>query len=235
MASRGSPSPSPSSPTRRRRGPARKCERCCWTFVTHLPLAFVYGLSTWAVYVEGTLSLLWLKTSWKGASDPKGSPTKPILTMGILRLPLPYSWTDPLHPPWLVLYHCRLHRPWLSFNATLFTSPQVQEWIYAPILAPPNLRALHHFISSYRPFLLYSQIHWRSPVLQKMPNPQTRPRTPLFYLSAMCVEDGPSLSLAGDLCWVEELQAVFAVFDVHNTVLLGVFCGLLIDALDRDS
>ena len=235
MASRGSPSPSPSSPSRRRRGFARKCERCCWTSVTHMPLAFVYGLTTWAVYVEGTLSLLWLKTSWRGTSDPKRSPAKPMLIIEILRLPFPHTWTDPLHPSQLVLQHCRLYRPWLSFIVTLLTNPQAQEWIYAPILAPPNLRTLHHLFRTYRPLLFHSQIYWRSSLLQKMPDPQTRPRTPLLYLPTMCVENGPSLSLAGDLCRVEELQAVFTVSDIYDVVFLGVFRRLFVDALDGDS
>ena len=148
MASRGSPSLSPSSPSRRRRGAAQKCERCCWTCVTHFPLAFVYGLSTWAAYVEGTLSLLWLKTSRKGTSKPKRSPAEPTLIMEILRLSLHHSGTDPLYPSQLVLHHCRFHRPWLSFIPIVCTHSQAQEWICAPILAPSNLRALHHFSRS---------------------------------------------------------------------------------------
>ncbi|KAI4189298.1 MAG: hypothetical protein L6R41_001567 [Letrouitia leprolyta] len=31
---------------------ARKCERYCWSVVVYFPLAFVYGLTTWAVWVE---------------------------------------------------------------------------------------------------------------------------------------------------------------------------------------
>ncbi|MCJ1412499.1 palmitoyltransferase for Vac8p [Ptychographa xylographoides] len=65
MASRLS-SPSPPPAKRRSKGFARKCERCCWTFVTHMPLAFVYGLTTWAVFVEYKLSTIWVLTSWKG-------------------------------------------------------------------------------------------------------------------------------------------------------------------------
>jgi hypothetical protein len=30
---------------------ARKIERCCCTTATYFPLAFVYGLTTWAVWV----------------------------------------------------------------------------------------------------------------------------------------------------------------------------------------
>src|SRR5436190_9419073 len=29
-----------------------RAERCCWTFATWLPIAIVYGATTWAVYVN---------------------------------------------------------------------------------------------------------------------------------------------------------------------------------------
>ncbi|KAL8715405.1 MAG: hypothetical protein Q9220_000738 [cf. Caloplaca sp. 1 TL-2023] len=54
MASR-SPSQSSSPPALMRRKPkswARKCERYCCSVVIYIPLAFVYGLTTWAVWVE---------------------------------------------------------------------------------------------------------------------------------------------------------------------------------------
>ena len=34
-----------------------------------MPLAFVYGLTTWAVYVEYSLSRIWVVTSWKGTAS----------------------------------------------------------------------------------------------------------------------------------------------------------------------
>jgi hypothetical protein len=53
MATLGSPSP-PSSPSRtmRRRGWARKVERYCCNTITYFPLLFVYGLTSWAAWVE---------------------------------------------------------------------------------------------------------------------------------------------------------------------------------------
>ena len=66
MALSRSPSPSPAPIKRRQNGFARRCERCCWTFVTHIPLAFVYGLTTWAVFVEVSLSRIWVLSSWSG-------------------------------------------------------------------------------------------------------------------------------------------------------------------------
>ncbi|EON63964.1 hypothetical protein W97_03193 [Coniosporium apollinis CBS 100218] len=55
MATLGSPSP-PRSPNRRRSW-ARKCERYCCNVVTYLPLGFVYGLTTWAVWVEAGMGI----------------------------------------------------------------------------------------------------------------------------------------------------------------------------------
>ena len=50
-----SPSP-PAGPLRRRtKTCARRCERACCTVATYFPLAFVYGLTTWAIYVEAGL------------------------------------------------------------------------------------------------------------------------------------------------------------------------------------
>ncbi|KAL9009656.1 MAG: hypothetical protein Q9173_005337 [Seirophora scorigena] len=48
-----SPSSSPSAPMRRQpRNWARKCERYCCSVVIYIPLVFVHGLTTWAVWVE---------------------------------------------------------------------------------------------------------------------------------------------------------------------------------------
>ena len=52
-----SPSP-PATPFRRRtRTCARRCERVCCAIATFFPLAFVYGLTTWAAYVEAGIGL----------------------------------------------------------------------------------------------------------------------------------------------------------------------------------
>ncbi|KIW03500.1 uncharacterized protein PV09_05267 [Verruconis gallopava] len=57
MATLGSPSQL-SSPGRRRKSFFRKCERYCCNVLTYFPLAFVYGLTTWAVWVETSMSFL---------------------------------------------------------------------------------------------------------------------------------------------------------------------------------
>ncbi|KAF2262842.1 palmitoyltransferas-like protein PFA3 [Lojkania enalia] len=67
MATLGSPSP-PSSPSRtmRRRGWARKFERYCCNVLTYFPLLFVYGLTSWAVWVEAGIGFAPTKNAWTG-------------------------------------------------------------------------------------------------------------------------------------------------------------------------
>lgn len=47
---------SPPRPPRRRRHWAKRLERCCCGTFAYLPLVFVYGLTTWAVWVEVNIS-----------------------------------------------------------------------------------------------------------------------------------------------------------------------------------
>lgn len=47
------PERSPPSPSRRSN--AKRCERFCCTALAHFPLLFVYGLTTWAVWVESNV------------------------------------------------------------------------------------------------------------------------------------------------------------------------------------
>lgn len=65
MAPSRSPSPSsPSTPFKRRVRPcARKVERGCCLFATYFPLAFVYGLTTWAVSVEASIGVRTTETT----------------------------------------------------------------------------------------------------------------------------------------------------------------------------
>lgn len=59
----------PTSPRRTRRSWARRVERCCCQTVSYFPLSFVYGLTTWAVWVEVSVAFLGLQpgetnTAW---------------------------------------------------------------------------------------------------------------------------------------------------------------------------
>ncbi|RAR00150.1 zf-DHHC-domain-containing protein [Stemphylium lycopersici] len=67
MATLASPSP-PSSPsvTMRRRGWARKVERYCCTAFTYFPLVFVYGLTSWAVWVQAGIGFVPSQDVWTG-------------------------------------------------------------------------------------------------------------------------------------------------------------------------
>ncbi|KAI7134343.1 hypothetical protein KC352_g30743, partial [Hortaea werneckii] len=75
MGTLGSPSPT-RRPTMKLR--LRRLERCCCRTFTYFPLAFVYGLTTWAVWVE-------LHTSFLGAGGI-GSYIKAALGAGLWAL-----------------------------------------------------------------------------------------------------------------------------------------------------
>lgn len=50
----------------RRRGWARKVERYCCNTITYFPLVFVYGLTSWAVWVEAGIGFAPTKSAWTG-------------------------------------------------------------------------------------------------------------------------------------------------------------------------
>ncbi len=58
----GSPQPS----MRRPKKWALKCERYCCSIVTYFPLVFVYGMTTWAIWVQINLALEYKETTWRG-------------------------------------------------------------------------------------------------------------------------------------------------------------------------
>ncbi|PGH35975.1 hypothetical protein GX50_01145 [[Emmonsia] crescens] len=60
------PSPPLSPSKRKRRDFARRCERLCCNVFTYFPLAFVYGLTTWSVYVEAKIGMQPTKSRWIG-------------------------------------------------------------------------------------------------------------------------------------------------------------------------
>lgn len=53
-----SPSPSPPPMKRNRKSCARRCERTCCSVLQYFPLAFVYSLTTWAIWVEAGIGFL---------------------------------------------------------------------------------------------------------------------------------------------------------------------------------
>lgn len=60
MGTLGSP---PTSPRRSGKSWARRVERSCYKTLAHFPLLFVYGLTTWAIWVEVNVSFLGI-ASW---------------------------------------------------------------------------------------------------------------------------------------------------------------------------
>lgn len=73
-----SPSPPPTPFRRRTKTCVRKCERACCALATFFPLAFVYGLTTWAVWVEAGIGL---KTPRQKQSKPFMA--KPLSILGV--------------------------------------------------------------------------------------------------------------------------------------------------------
>lgn len=63
MATSGSPI---LPPKRRIRSLARGVERTCVIIASYFPLAFVYGLTTWAVWVGAGIGFLPTKCKWLG-------------------------------------------------------------------------------------------------------------------------------------------------------------------------
>lgn len=57
-----------------------------------------------------------------------------------------------------------------------------------------------------------------------MSSTEARSDTPLLDVQEMRAEDGPSLSVAGDMPRPSQLQDVRAVFDLYYPLLLGMFC-----------
>lgn len=53
----------------RRRSWARKVERYCCVAVTYFPLVFVYGLTSWAVWVQTGIGLVPSQNAWTGMSS----------------------------------------------------------------------------------------------------------------------------------------------------------------------
>ncbi|KAL4939936.1 hypothetical protein BDV06DRAFT_197747 [Aspergillus oleicola] len=86
---------SPSFPKHRPKAWALRCERYCCAAATYFPLAFVYGLTTWAVYVEASVGL-------KGSSSSFiGLPSSILGVVLYICLNLSYTtavFTDPGSP-----------------------------------------------------------------------------------------------------------------------------------------
>ena len=178
MATLSSPSPPPAR--RRRKSWARKCERCCWTAVIHFPLVFVYGLSTWAVWVVSGIGL---------ESGPRS-------TAGIFHLPnfiiasltyiscrvfILHSGHPSLHPLELVVHRGCIHRSRLSTHILLLFLIYFSFDYGRRVQPPSNARNFLpiHLNGRSSPFV-HGKINRRSTFLQEVSSPQTRSRASLF-------------------------------------------------------
>jgi hypothetical protein len=79
----GEGSPDTLSSGRRRRGIVRCVERACCDCLTYFPLVFVYGLTTWAVWVETSAGFAAKPNeSWIGTFSRLEAETWRALEMG---------------------------------------------------------------------------------------------------------------------------------------------------------
>ena len=69
MTRLSSPATSPSPMRRRPRSWAKKCERACCSVAQYFPLAFVYSLTTWAIWVEAGIAFLPNHNGWRSESS----------------------------------------------------------------------------------------------------------------------------------------------------------------------
>ena len=101
-----SPSPNPM----RRKSCARRCERACCSIATYFPLAFVYGLTTWAVCVESVI----------GFHHDSSKFTSRSILLYVSSSPADELWLDPYTSTVGVAIYVLLN--W-SYTTAVFTSP----------------------------------------------------------------------------------------------------------------
>lgn len=76
------------------------------------------------------------------------------------------------------------------------------------------------------------QEYGKAAILQEMSVCETGSLASLFILWEMCVEDGSSLSVAGNMRWTSELQAIYTLLGIHESVLLVGIHDLVFVGLD---
>lgn len=155
MTAPSSTSSSPSPMNRRPKSWARRCERACCSVVTYLPLAFIYGLSTWAIWVEAGIGFSTGLNRWTSKHTPP-FPFRPYLALKSRnrRHTLLHYRHHPLPPSKLVIHYSCLHRSGIASQ---------RDWQYR-ILSPTHPRA----VCAPRCSIFHCQVYGRDPFLQKM-------------------------------------------------------------------
>jgi hypothetical protein len=134
-----SPPTAPSWPKRRPRAWALRCERYCCAAATCFPLAFVYGVTTWAVYVAVSIGIKPSRSDWIGTLDTSGSQTlntiasdPSILTFQQVS-PAPFS-----------------HSAFTSSSTSRIVSPSspIQGRRYLPVAGPVKSTAPSHSLNT---------------------------------------------------------------------------------------
>ena len=69
MTSRSSSVSSSPKSMKKKKSCARRCERTCCSIATYFPLAFIYGLTTWAIWVEAGIGFTNGLTRWSSGAS----------------------------------------------------------------------------------------------------------------------------------------------------------------------
>ena len=165
------------SPTRRpRKGLVRRCETCCWAIFTHIPLVFVYSLTTWAVWVEISLSRMWAETSWKGISYSSAFAAMQAQATDIRNFRKSCAG-----PRYLIVWACELvlHR-FLLYRSRIAVVPDLLQWLFQTLLFPPP----HARASGSTD--LHGESFGGDSILQKMQGKKAGSSTSLFYMPSLC-------------------------------------------------
>ena len=164
---------SPLSLKRRSKGCARQCERYCWIIFTHIPLAFVYGLTSWAVVVECNIASLWSASSRVGRC---------YFSVTLLNLLADSLWARIcvyvqrsllVHPTKLVIHDRSIYRPRFANRVT------ANEFRLLP-------SSYSRAFPTTGPSLLHCQVHRRCTILQEMPSSKARSCSSLLNVQTMC-------------------------------------------------
>lgn len=113
MALRTSTTP-PMSPAfnRKRKSFARRCERLCCNVLSLFPLVFVYGLTTWALWVQVHIGFMQETALWTGTSFPRALQFRRLTEMH--RSAHSNTSRRAIYAPQLVVYNSGLGRSGLD-------------------------------------------------------------------------------------------------------------------------
>lgn len=101
---------------RKRKSWARRVERCCCGALGYFPLAFVYGLLSWAAWVQISIGFWPNQGKWTGMLKPSCPLLWTLSLMLTSRQDIILGRSRTLLARRLVLYHRCLQGPWISYQ-----------------------------------------------------------------------------------------------------------------------